>query len=97
MCRLESETRKFSIKRIGKDRIIIVRRSQGDVMSLNPSPEQRKTFGSGKPNFCLLRYPLVHSIKLNRFWPSLKFGTISLAIFNITWFGCFKREVLFYH
>lgn len=86
MCRLESETRKFSIKRIGKDQIITVRRSQDDVMSLRPSPEHRKTFGSGKPNFCFLRYPLVDSITLDRFWPSLKFGTNSLAIFNITWF-----------
>ena len=86
MCRFESETRKFSIKRIGKDRIITVRRSQGDVMSLRPSPEQRKTFGNGKPNFCFLRYPLVDNITLDRFWPSLKFGTNSLAIFNITWF-----------
>ena len=72
MCWLESETRKFSIKRIGKDQIITVRRSQGDVMSLRPSPEQRKTFGSGKPNFCLLRYPLVHRHYIRSFLAFVK-------------------------
>lgn len=57
MCRLESETRKFSIKRIGKDQIITVRRSQGDVMSLRPSPEQRKNVRQRKTKLLFFKIP----------------------------------------